>query len=74
MHTDYKLLRIQKVTAILDSSRASIYSRMDAKSPYFDPTFPKPIKLSDRPDGRGAVAWIESELNAWIAARMAKRA
>lgn len=33
---------------------------------YTDPTFPKPIKVSTR-----SVAWIESEVDAWIAKRIA---
>jgi prophage regulatory protein len=34
-----------------------------------DGKFPKRIQL-----GAGAVGWIESEVDAWIAARMAERA
>jgi prophage regulatory protein len=34
----------------------------------FDPEFPKPVKI-----GHGSVAWVESEVDAWISARMAER-
>jgi prophage regulatory protein len=36
--------------------------------------FPKPVRLSGSPgQGGGAVAWRESELEAWIAERIASR-
>jgi prophage regulatory protein len=49
-------------------SCSAIYSRMDPKSPHFDPDFPRPIKL-----GKGKnppVAWIEAEVDAWIEAKI----
>ena len=37
-------------------------------SPYFDPAFPRPIKLGT--GKRPPVAWVESEVDAYIAARI----
>lgn len=68
-----KLIRLNQLTAVLACSRSTIYLRLDAKSPYFDPSFPRPIKLSNQANGRGAVAWVEAEIHAWIADKMAKR-
>jgi len=54
-----KLLRISKVISLTGKCRSSIYS---------DPTFPKPIRI-----GKRAAAWVEAEVNDWIANRIAER-
>jgi prophage regulatory protein len=47
-------------------SRSTIYDRINPKSPRYDATFPKPIRL-----GNGsAVGWIEGEVEAWVQARI----
>jgi prophage regulatory protein len=45
--------------------RTSIYCRMNPDSQHYDPSFPRSISLGGR-----AVAWIEAELEGWIAARI----
>lgn len=55
----YQLLKLPEVKAYTGKSRSSIYG---------DPTFPRPIKIGPR-----ASAWIESEVIAWIEARIAQR-
>jgi prophage regulatory protein len=44
--------------------RSSIYNKLNPKSPQYDPTFPKSIKLGAR-----AIGFIESEVQAWIESR-----
>lgn len=56
------LLRRPKVEARTGYSRSSIYAMMEAGD------FPRPVKLGPR-----AVAWVESEVDAWIAARIEAR-
>ncbi|AUA58889.1 dipicolinate synthase [Achromobacter spanius] len=51
------LLRLPEVRKRTLRSRTTIYT---------DPTFPKPIKI-----GKRAVAWLESEVDEWIARRIA---
>lgn len=68
---DLQLIRIGRVIEITGISRSAIYSRMDRRSRYFDPAFPKPVSLSVQ--SRGAVAWALSEVQAWIDQRMQKR-
>jgi len=51
------LLKLPEVLKKTRRGRTAIYT---------DPTFPKPIKISTR-----NVAWIESEVDAWIAQRIA---
>ncbi len=53
-------LRLPQVRARVGLSRSTIYLRMQQGE------FPTPVPLGTR-----AVAWLESEVDAWIAARVA---
>jgi prophage regulatory protein len=55
-------LRLKQVIAVTGLSRSSIYAMI------LENKFPHPIKL-----GSKAVAWDESELASWQAARIAAR-
>lgn len=63
------ILRRRHVEARTGLSRSTIYSRLNPKSPNYDPTFPKPIEL-----GHGMknppVGWLESEVESWLAAQI----
>lgn len=61
----HRLLRRTQVEQTIGMSRSWIYDALDPKSPQFDPTFPKPIRL-----GSCAVAWIEAEVQGWIESRI----
>lgn len=64
MTSDYKLLRRPDVERKVKLGCSAIYARLDPKSAYYDPTFPKPIRLGS---GKNPpVAWIDAELDAWI--------
>lgn len=54
-----KLLRLADVRARVPYSRSTIYQLIT------EGRFPKPISLGGR-----AVAWLESEIDAWITARV----
>ena len=56
------LLRLPAVQQKCSMSRSSLLAMVK------DGCFPKPIKLGDR-----AVAWVESEVDAWIDQRIAER-
>lgn len=60
-----KILRLKQLTERIGLGRSTIYDRMDVKSPRYDETFPKPIKL-----GAAAIGWIDSEITTWIELRM----
>ncbi|MGC3875043.1 helix-turn-helix transcriptional regulator [Halomonas sp. GXIMD04776] len=49
-------------------SRSSVYNRMDIKSPYYDPTFPRQVSR-----GAMSVAWVEQEVEEWIDSRIKMR-
>lgn len=62
------ILRCPKVLERTAISRAALYEKMRPTSKYFDPTFPRSIRISER-----SVGWIASEIDDWISAQMAKR-
>ncbi|KVE72462.1 helix-turn-helix transcriptional regulator [Burkholderia vietnamiensis] len=66
-----KILRIPDVQKKTGMSRSTIYSKLNQSSKYFDPTFPKPIRLGNGP--ASSVGLIESEIDAWIEVRAAAR-
>ena len=53
-----RLLRLREVIALTGLSRSTIYRKMR------DGTFPDALKIGAR-----AVRWLESEIQAWLAAR-----
>jgi prophage regulatory protein len=57
-----RVLRLPEVKARVGKCTSAIYAEVKAG------TFPKSIPLG--PQARG---WLESEINAWIAARVAER-
>ncbi|WP_116426030.1 helix-turn-helix transcriptional regulator [Pseudomonas citronellolis] len=62
-----RILRLKQLVGLIGLSRSSIYDRMNIKSPRYDETFPRPIKL-----GKAAVGWIESDICVWIESRISK--
>lgn len=60
-----RVLRLKHVQERVGLGRSTIYDRMNPKSPRYDSTFPKPIKL-----GIAAIGWIEAEIDAWIKSRI----
>lgn len=70
-----RLLRLADVRERTGLSSSSLYNRLNSKSPYYDPTFPRQIRLgSVRLDGRGAVAWDSDEIDVWVETRKQTRA
>jgi prophage regulatory protein len=65
------ILRRVVVEQRLGFSRSTIYSRINPKSPHYDATFPKPIAMGN--GSNPPVGWIESEIDAWLDAQIAKR-
>ncbi|MGG1946819.1 AlpA family transcriptional regulator [Trinickia sp. NRRL B-1857] len=63
-----RILRLKRVREKTGISEASIYNKLNPCSKYYDPSFPKQIRL-----GAASVGWLESEVDAWIAARAESR-
>lgn len=60
-HRHARLLRLPEVIERCALGKSAIYARIRAR------TFPAPVDLG------GVVAWVEAEIEAWIAARVAER-
>lgn len=61
-----QLIRLPQLLAKLGNiSRSTVYDWMNPRSSRHDKSFPVPLKLST---GR-SVAWIEAEIDAWLANR-----
>lgn len=63
-----KIINIKQVIEFTGLSRATIYSVLDTKSNYYDPTFPKQVRLTTN-----RVGWSAFEINAWIESKLAQR-
>ena len=64
------MLRRKQVEEKIGLGASAIYAKLtyNPKRPNeHDPTFPRPVKI-----GKNAVAWIESEIEAWIDAQIEK--
>lgn len=55
------ILRMPQLTKVVGISRSLIYLKINEKSPYYDPTFPKPRRL-----GTKAVGWLLSDVTAYV--------
>lgn len=59
-----RVLKMPDTEQMIGLKRSSIYNKFTPKSRYYDPTFPKPIKLGAR-----AIGWFESDIQAWLESR-----
>ena len=66
--TSSGLLRIQAVCNMVGLGKTTIWNKLNRQSPYFDASFPQPIRI-----GKRAVAWDKREISAWIATRKEKK-
>lgn len=68
MTTSLRVLRRKQVEQRINIARATLYDWLNPRSPRYDASFPKPIRL-----GSGSVGWLESEIDAWIESRVQAR-
>lgn len=62
------LIRIPEMEAITGYKRPTIYKRLKD-----DPTFPKPVPLSNSKSRGAPVGWVLAEVQAWVRQRIALR-
>lgn len=64
MTIDEIIIRIKELTRRTGISRAGVYQKLDPRSKYHDPAFPRPLRL-----GANSVGWKLSEVLAYIDGR-----
>lgn len=70
IQTAPNILRRKQLEIKIGLGRSAIYERINPASTYYDPTFPKPIKLGG---GKNPpVGFVEAEVNAWLTAQIEK--
>ena len=65
-----KIERISEVCKRTGRSKSHLYNSMQVGGKYYDPDFPRPVKLWL---SAAAVGWISSEITAWIELQIARR-
>lgn len=63
---EVKILRLPAVIEKCGLSRSTIYEKLNNRSPRYDPTFPKPLRL-----GTAAVGWLQHEIIQWMLSKKA---
>jgi prophage regulatory protein len=59
-----RVLRLKTLRGVLGVGRSTIYDWMNPKSPRYNPSFPRPIRLSG--GSTGAVGWLSSDISRWL--------
>nr|WP_295074743.1 AlpA family phage regulatory protein [uncultured Roseateles sp.] len=57
-----RLLRKRQLQELIPVANGTLYSWMDKNSPYFDASFPLPIRLG----GGRSIFWIAAEVDEWL--------
>ena len=63
-----QIINIKDVIQFTSISRAKIYEMINVNSKYYDPTFPRPIRLSE-----SRIGWLALEVNQWIEFKLQSR-
>lgn len=62
------LVRMPELLSLTGLQRATVYKRLKT-----DPTFPRPVPLSDSSSRGAPIGFVLAEVQAWIRARIALR-
>ena len=63
-----QIINIKDVIQFTSISRAKIYEMINVDSKYYDPSFPKPIRLSE-----SRIGWVALEVHQWIEEKIQSR-
>jgi prophage regulatory protein len=63
------IIRMEELEAITGIKRPTVYKRLKD-----DPSFPKPVPLSNSKNRGAPVGWVLAEVQAWVRQRIALRA
>lgn len=56
------IVRFRDLVSMVQLSRSTIYELMRKDSTRYDPSFPRPIKLS-----KAAIGWLRKDIDRWLA-------
>ena len=63
-----QIINLKEVIQFTSISRAKIYEMINVDSKYYDPSFPKPIRLSE-----SRIGWVALEVHQWIEVKIQSR-
>lgn len=63
-----QIIHIKEVIQFTSMVRAKIYEMINIDSKYYDPSFPKPVRLS-----QSRIGWIALEIHQWIESKLQNR-
>ena len=63
-----QIINIKDVIQFTSISRAKIYEMINVDSKYYDPTFPKKVKIT-----QNRIGWSAYEIHQWIESKLASR-
>ncbi len=63
-----QIINIKQVALFIGVGRSTIYEMMDEYSPYYDPTFPKKVKIT-----QNRIGWPAYEIHQWIEGKLVSR-
>ena len=63
-----QIININDVIEFTSISRAKIYEMIKVDSKYYDPTFPKPVRLSE-----SRIGWVALEVHQWLETKIQNR-
>ena len=63
-----QIINLKEVIQFTSISRAKIYEMINDSSRYYDPSFPKPVRLSE-----SRIGWVALEVHQWIEDKIQKR-
>ncbi len=63
-----QIINLKEVIQFTSISRAKIYEMINVDSKYYDPSFPKPVRLSE-----SRIGWVALEVHQWIEAKIQSR-
>ena len=63
-----QIISLHQVIELTGVCRSTIYEMMDEDSPYYDPTFPKKVKITLK-----RIGWSAYEIHQWIESKLASR-
>lgn len=65
-HTNEALLRRNDVERLTGLGRSALFERLNPRSKYFDPDFPRAVSVG----GPNSLRWVQSEVQNYIAKKI----